>query len=76
MIFCGFKNIQGFLIWAFSIYRFSYAILTYSQAILNLSIGQCKTVFYQVYQQSANHIVKSVLCSLTVHTTDEVLLLC
>ena len=30
------------------------------------------TVFYQVHQQTANHIVKSVLCSLTVHTTDDV----
>ena len=28
-------------------------------------------VFYQVYQQTANQIVKSVLCSLTVHTTED-----
>ena len=29
-------------------------------------------IFYQVHQQIANQIVKSVLCSLTVHTTDDV----
>ena len=72
LIFCGFKKIQGFLIWGFSIYRFPYAILTYSQAILNLSLGQYKIVFYQVDQQTTNHIVESVLCSRNVHTTDDV----
>ena len=37
-IFYGFDTIQGFSIWGFSLNRFSYAIFTYSQEILNIQL--------------------------------------
>ena len=38
-----------------------------------MSFGQyLDTVFYQVHQQTANHIVTSVLYTLAEHTTDDV----